>query len=116
MFIKVNANLGFNSEQVGWWKYELPEPPPPPPPDPPLAARENGDEEPAAPHATPHAARGAARGAASRTEPPAPVQQVVLEPTLTLYMTTGGECVITGADAEKVRQYYSVPSSHLTVL
>lgn len=101
MFIRVNATIGFNSEQVGWWKYELPEPPPPPP-DPPLLREGEGEGE--GEFGEPAAA------------PPAPVPQTAPEAILTLYMTTGGECVLTGADAEKVRQYYSVPSSFLTVL
>lgn len=106
MFIKVNANMGFNVDQVGWWKYEIPAPPPPPPPPPPAPptrasrghAREEEEEEHSEPEATP------------RLEPSPP------EAIMTLYMTTGGECVFTGADADKVRNYYSVPSSSLTVL
>lgn len=91
MFIKVNATLGFNADQVGWWSYELVAPPVLP-----LAEGAEGTE------------------GAEETEAPVPQEESV--PTLTLYMTTGGECVITGADAEKVRQYYSIPSSHLTEL
>jgi len=37
-------------------------------------------------------------------------------PTLTLTFIGGGELVLEGTDAEKVREYYSIPSSHLTVL
>jgi hypothetical protein len=37
-------------------------------------------------------------------------------PTLTLTFIGGGELVLEGTDAEKVRDYYSVPSSYLTVL
>lgn len=47
--------------------------------------------------------------------PEAPVPPPAV-PTLTLTFLGGGELVLEGPDAEKVRQYYSVPSSYLTVL
>jgi IPT/TIG domain len=37
-------------------------------------------------------------------------------PTLTITFNNGSELVFEGADAEKVRDYYNIPSSHLTVL
>jgi hypothetical protein len=46
-------------------------------------------------------------------DPPAPPADI---PTLTITFVGGGELVFEGVDAEKVRNYYSVPSSHLTVL
>jgi hypothetical protein len=107
MFIKVNANQGFNSDQVGWWKYEIPElPPPPPPPPPTRASRSHGRED-------------AEEERSERSEPevaPAALEPLPPDAIMTLYMTTGGECVFIGADADKVRNYYSVPSSYLTVL
>ena len=42
--------------------------------------------------------------------PPAP------KATLTLYFAGGNELVLEGADADKVRHYFEMPSSHMTVL
>ena len=99
MFIKVCPDTGFNDQAVAHWNYELVQPPPP---EPPLAARAEGDEE----------MFGDVREAVPM--PQEAVPQPV--PTLTLYFVGGGELVLEGTDAEKVNNYYSVPSSHLTVL
>jgi hypothetical protein len=106
MFIKVCPDTGFNSDAVAHWNFEMVAPP-----DPPVtqsargrgaAARDDEDKE------------RAGREAVPTPQEEVPVPQPV--PTLTLYFIGGGELKLEGSDAEKVQNYYGVPSSYLTVL